>query len=97
MINAGSVTPHHVKIVVYRMAELLSFFLAVFTKLFKGMSYVFSDCDSSPCYNGGVCRMAELMYFCLCPQGYSGQNCERRYDGKYVYKKDIPRSPSKTL
>ena len=26
MINAGSMTPHHVKIVLYRMAELLYFF-----------------------------------------------------------------------
>ena len=35
-----------------------------------------NECDSSPCKNGGSCYDGLNDYFCLCPVGYRGLNCE---------------------
>lgn len=33
-------------------------------------------CESSPCLNGGVCTALEGGHSCMCPEGFSGRNCE---------------------
>ena len=33
-------------------------------------------CESHPCKNGANCTQAEGMYFCACPPGYTGLNCD---------------------
>jgi len=35
-----------------------------------------SLCDPNPCLNGGLCTEDGCSYFCECPPGYSGTNCE---------------------
>ncbi|VDI29743.1 Hypothetical predicted protein [Mytilus galloprovincialis] len=35
-----------------------------------------APCDVNPCYNNGVCRN-KVKYRCICPDGYSGDHCER--------------------
>ena len=34
------------------------------------------ECLSGPCQNGGVCYNLINMYYCACPEGYAGVNCE---------------------
>ncbi|KAF2366724.1 EGF-like calcium-binding domain [Trinorchestia longiramus] len=35
------------------------------------------SCDSSPCLNGALCHeAADGAYFCVCPPGYTGEQCE---------------------
>jgi len=33
-------------------------------------------CSSEPCQNGGSCESFFFGYECLCPDGYTGDNCE---------------------
>ncbi|XP_070616788.1 fibulin-7-like [Erythrolamprus reginae] len=35
-----------------------------------------SNCASCPCANGGTCMDAAARYSCLCPSGWSGNNCQ---------------------
>lgn len=37
-----------------------------------------NECMWLPCTNGGICKDADppLMYHCLCPEDYTGINCE---------------------
>ncbi|XP_041474645.1 fibropellin-1-like [Lytechinus variegatus] len=38
---------------------------------------VVDPCSSAPCLNGGACAQGQgTSYYCTCPSGYSGQNCE---------------------
>ena len=40
-----------------------------------------SKCNNNPCRNGGNCiDIDENNYKCMCPQGFSGSNCETRSD-----------------
>jgi len=36
----------------------------------------YSSCNVSPCINGGVCTNLINDYYCTCPTGYYGKNCE---------------------
>ena len=40
-----------------------------------------NECASKPCQNGGKCDDYVNDYFCTCPKGYVGKNCEtsKRY------------------
>ncbi|GFR18453.1 hypothetical protein TNCT_170991 [Trichonephila clavata] len=33
-------------------------------------------CRSNPCKNGGVCKVEEDSFVCICPQQFSGLRCE---------------------
>ena len=33
-------------------------------------------CASNPCFNNGICENHALDYYCKCPNGYAGDNCE---------------------
>lgn len=37
-------------------------------------------CGSNPCNNGGSCQNNADDYECMCPQGYTGSNCEVEED-----------------
>ena len=36
------------------------------------------ECASQPCQSGGRCLNSLSMYNCLCPEQFTGINCERR-------------------
>ncbi|XP_053930128.1 coagulation factor IX isoform X3 [Cuculus canorus] len=36
-----------------------------------------NPCSSSPCNNGGVCKIRHYNYFCICPPRFGGHNCEK--------------------
>ncbi|CAH3141292.1 unnamed protein product [Pocillopora meandrina] len=39
---------------------------------------VIVECTGNPCQNGGTCEyQGEGQYTCRCPQGYSGDHCEK--------------------
>ncbi|XP_038672809.1 coagulation factor X [Scyliorhinus canicula] len=35
-----------------------------------------NPCKSSPCHNGGLCKILEYRYICLCPPLWKGEHCE---------------------
>jgi collagen type VI alpha len=37
-----------------------------------------SECQSNPCQNGGTCIDGYGLYYCRCPQSYTGYNCDRQ-------------------
>ena len=40
-----------------------------------------NECLNNPCKNGGTCYNNEASYHCVCPTGWTGQNCKI---GKYL-------------
>ena len=34
------------------------------------------DCMENPCNNGGTCKDGVASYSCICPNGFTGQDCE---------------------
>ena len=37
----------------------------------------YDDCDAEPCLNGGTCVPQKSGFYCSCPEGYNGRNCEQ--------------------
>ena len=37
----------------------------------------YDDCSTEPCMNGGTCILQRPGYYCACPDGYDGRNCEQ--------------------
>ena len=37
----------------------------------------YDDCSTEPCLNGGTCIAQNPGYYCSCPDGYDGRNCEQ--------------------
>ncbi|PVD38422.1 hypothetical protein C0Q70_01037 [Pomacea canaliculata] len=35
-----------------------------------------NPCDSSPCYNNGICTRQGVNYTCSCPSGFTGNQCQ---------------------
>ena len=47
------------------------------TYLHKFLSFAeIDECLSNPCVNGGTCVDLFNSYYCQCPSGWIGQNCE---------------------
>jgi hypothetical protein len=42
----------------------------------KGQARCVDDCQPSPCKQNGQCIRQMPGYYCLCPEGYDGPNCE---------------------
>ncbi|NXS56900.1 FAXD protein, partial [Brachypteracias leptosomus] len=36
-----------------------------------------NPCSTNPCNNGGVCKVRNYNYFCICPPRFGGVNCEK--------------------
>ena len=41
-----------------------------------GRSICWDDCTPNPCRNNGMCKEQNPGYYCSCPSGYDGRNCE---------------------
>lgn len=44
--------------------------------LIHDVHLVFPTCPQNPCRNGGSCQLVSNIEVCLCPKGYTGNNCE---------------------
>ena len=56
---------------------LIAFFIFLWVQEFY---FKFSDkneCFSRPCMNGATCIDDESSYKCICPNGFTGEDCER--------------------
>lgn len=54
---------------------------AIFRRLKRLEKLLTTDeCASSPCQHGGTCEDAYNRYYCRCPSGYQGKNCEQDVD-----------------
>ncbi|XP_061862027.1 coagulation factor VII-like isoform X2 [Colius striatus] len=40
---------------------------------YKGLN----PCSTNPCNNGGVCKIRNYNYFCICPPKFGGHHCEK--------------------
>ena len=62
------------------MTEIISCVTWYVFMYFAGSDLIadISECDSSPCLNGGICSEPQLdMYECNCTNtGYQGRNCQ---------------------
>ena len=58
---------------VYSLETFLTCFFFYFIEI--------DHCHLSPCMNGGTCMGGEGagMTTCMCPSGYTGVHCERKY------------------
>lgn len=51
------------------------------TTLFTGDTCeVLNHCFSNPCKNGGICHNLRLSFWCTCPKGFTGSQCEKHSD-----------------
>ena len=41
-------------------------------------------CSPDPCKNGAICTNRRTDYYCACPAGYDGKNCEISKTSIYV-------------
>ncbi len=64
----------------FQISKNLASKLLIFFKLWSWIkcSYLFqvNACLNSPCLNGGTCQTNNNQATCLCPQFYSGANCQ---------------------
>ena len=51
--------------------------LTIISSWFSTLCLEPNECSSSPCRNGGTCLDGYNVYYCNCPDGYIGYNCEK--------------------
>ncbi|NXX86141.1 FA7 factor, partial [Urocolius indicus] len=45
--------------------------------LYFGEVNSLNPCSTNPCMNGGVCKIRNYNYFCICPPTFGGHHCEK--------------------
>lgn len=71
-------------VVKYLFTQYLLFLLSKYNLLGQNYATTYDACYPNPCQNGATCSRDYYYtrnYYCSCPRGYSGQNCEY-YVGK---------------
>ncbi len=51
-------------------------YLFPFLIFFSSSLYLVLGCVLNLCQNGGLCQQQTNGYICICPSGYTGQNCQ---------------------
>lgn len=78
MLLVSFYIPNLLYVCLYHMICIPTWTLTVwFVFQFEGMH---NQCATNPCKNGGTCTSSKSSYACNCLKGYTGINCESKYN-----------------
>ena len=59
--------------------EVLQFQLIILNFLYLGPYCAQTQCDAQPCENGGMCKLTQTDFVCVCPdKRFGGKRCHQR-------------------